>query len=376
MTCSKPFARVCKVLIPFRCLDRNVILSHSSNKGRMLARFAQILTVSTCLGVLPATAAAAAEVTLYTTREPGLIQPLLNTFAAQSGVKVNTVFLKDGLLERVKAEGSRSPADVLMTVDVGALVDLVQAGLTQPMKSAAVNAAIPAHLRGADNQWFALSIRARVLYADKNQKFPAMHYEDLADPRWKGKLCIRSGQHPYNTALVAAMLAQHGEAKTETWLRGLKNNLARKATGGDRDVARDILGGICDIGVANSYYVGQMKAAAPGSDNRKWGDAIQVIRPTFAKSNGTHINISGAAVAKYAPNKTQAVQLLEFLVSPKAQQIYAQSNYEYPVRKGVSVDPIIAQSIGSITPDTTPLMEIVRSRQKASLLIDKVGFDR
>ena len=375
MTCSKPFARVCKVLIPFRCLDRNVILSHSSNKGRMLARFAQILTVSTYLGVLPATAAAA-EVTLYTTREPGLIQPLLNTFTAQSGVKVNTVFLKDGLLERVKAEGSRSPADVLMTVDVGALVDLVQAGLTQPMKSAAVNAAIPAHLRGADNQWFALSIRARVLYADKNQKFPAMHYEDLADPRWKGKLCIRSGQHPYNTALVAAMLAQHGEAKTETWLRGLKNNLARKATGGDRDVARDILGGICDIGVANSYYVGQMKAAAPGSDNRKWGYAIQVIRPTFAKSNGTHINISGAAVAKYAPNKTQAVQLLEFLVSPKAQQIYAQSNYEYPVRKGVSVDPIIAQSIGSITPDTTPLMEIVRSRQKASLLIDKVGFDR
>ena len=375
MTCSKPFARVCKVLIPFRCLDRNVILSHSSNKGRMLARFAQILTVSTYLGVLPATAAAA-EVTLYTTREPGLIQPLLNTFTAQSGVKVNTVFLKDGLLERVKAEGSRSPADVLMTVDVGALVDLVQAGLTQPMKSAAVNAAIPAHLRGADNQWFALSIRARVLYADKNQKFPAMHYEDLADPRWKGKLCIRSGQHPYNTALVAAMLAQHGEAKTEAWLRGLKNNLARKAAGGDRDVARDILGGICDIGVANSYYVGQMKAAAPGSDNRKWGDAIQVIRPTFAKSNGTHINISGAAVAKYAPNKTQAVQLLEFLVSPKAQQIYAQSNYEYPVRKGVSVDPIIAQSIGSITPDTTPLMEIVRSRQKASLLIDKVGFDR
>ena len=375
MTCSKPFARVCKVLIPFRCLDRNVILSHSSNKGRMLARFAQILTVSTYLGVLPATAAAA-ELTLYTTREPGMIQPLLNTFTAQSGVKVNTVFLKDGLLERVKAEGSRSPADVLMTVDVGALVDLVQAGLTQPMKSAAVNAAIPAHLRGADNQWFALSIRARVLYADKNQKFPAMHYEDLADPRWKGKLCIRSGQHPYNTALVAAMLAQHGEAKTETWLRGLKNNLARKATGGDRDVARDILGGICDIGVANSYYVGQMKAAAPGSDNRKWGDAIQVIRPTFAKSNGTHINISGAAVAKYAPNKTQAVQLLEFLVSPKAQQIYAQSNYEYPVRKGVSVDPIIAQSIGSITPDTTPLMEIVRSRQKASLLIDKVGFDR
>ena len=351
-------------------------MNRSSNKkGRMLARFAQILTVSTCIGVLPATASAA-EVTLYTTREPGLIQPLLNTFTAQSGVKVNTVFVKDGLLERVKAEGSRSPADILMTVDVGALLDMVQAGLTQPVQSAAVNAAIPAHLRGADNQWFALSMRARVLYADKNQKFPAMHYEDLADPRWKGKVCIRSGQHPYNTALVAAMLAQHGEAKTEAWLRGLKNNLARKAAGGDRDVARDILGGICDIGVANSYYVGQMKAAAPGSDNRKWGDAIQVIRPTFANGKGTHVNISGAAVAKNAPNKAQAIQLLEFLVSPQAQQMYAQSNYEYPVRKGVSIDPIIAQSVGSITPDTTPLVDIARYRQQASLLIDKVGFDR
>ena len=350
-------------------------MARSILKGRAGARAVHILAVSVSLTALPAMAAE--QVTLYTTREPGLIQPLLNTFTEQSGVKVNTVFVKDGLLERVKAEGARSPADVLMTVDMGALLDLVQGGVTQPVQSKTVNDAIPAHLRGANNHWFALSMRARVLYADKDQKFPStMRYEDLADPRWKGKVCIRSGQHPYNTALVAAMLAHHGDAKTEAWLKGLKNNLARKAAGGDRDVARDILGGICDIGVANSYYVGRMKTAEPGSDNRKWGDAIQVIRPTFANGKGTHVNTSGAVVAKNAPNKAQAVKLLEFLVSPKAQQMYAQSNFEYPVRKGVSIDPVIAQSIGEITPDNTSLVDIARNRQKASQLIDKVGFDR
>ena len=350
-------------------------MARSILKGRAGARAVHILAVSVSLTALPAMAAE--QVTLYTTREPGLIQPLLNTFTEQSGVKVNTVFVKDGLLERVKAEGARSPADVLMTVDMGALLDLVQGGVTQPVQSKTVNDAIPAHLRGANNHWFALSMRARVLYADKDQKFPStMRYEDLADPRWKGKVCIRSGQHPYNTALVAAMLAHHGDAKTEAWLKGLKNNLARKAAGGDRDVARDILGGICDIGVANAYYVGRMKTAEPGSDNRKWGDAIQVIRPTFANGKGTHVNISGAVVAKNAPNKAQAVKLLEFLVSPKAQQMYAQSNFEYPVRKGVSIDPVIAQSIGEITPDNTSLADIARNRQKASQLIDKVGFDR
>ena len=355
--------------------NRSLIVARSILKGRAGARAVHILAVSVSLTALPAMAAE--QVTLYTTREPGLIQPLLNTFTEQSGVKVNTVFVKDGLLERVKAEGARSPADVLMTVDMGALLDLVQGGVTQPVQSKTVNDAIPAHLRGANNHWFALSMRARVLYADKDQKFPStMRYEDLADPRWKGKVCIRSGQHPYNTALVAAMLAHHGDAKTEAWLKGLKNNLARKAAGGDRDVARDILGGICDIGVANSYYVGRMKTAEPGSDNRKWGDAIQVIRPTFANGKGTHVNISGAVVAKNAPNKAQAVKLLEFLVSPKAQQMYAQSNFEYPVRKGVSIDPVIAQSIGEITPDNTSLVDITRNRQKASQLIDKVGFDR
>jgi len=215
-----------------------------------------------------------------------------------------------------------------------------------------------------------------VLYAEKSLPLSALRYEDLADPKWKGKVCLRAGQHPYNIALIAAMIAHDGEAKTEQWLRGLKANLARKATGGDRDVARDILGGICDIGLANSYYVGQMKASKEGSDPRKWGDAIKVIKPTFAKTGGTHVNISGAALAKHAPQRANAVKLLEFLVSPPAQALYAQAAYEYPVRKGVTLDPIIAASIGALKPDTLNIADIAKYRKLASVLVDKVGFDQ
>ncbi|NVM88721.1 iron(III) transport system substrate-binding protein [Variovorax sp. SG517] len=352
-----------------------------TERSRVQGRAARAL-LGAGAALLAATAipaqAAADELTLYTTREPALIQPLISAFSAQSNIKVNTVFVKDGLLERVKAEGARSPADVLMTVDIGNLMDLVDGGVTQPVKSAALESAIPANLRGADGQWFSLSLRARVLYADKNLPLTSFRYEDLANPKYKGKVCIRSGQHPYNTALVASLIAHDGEAKAEQWLRGVKANLARKATGGDRDVARDILGGICDVGLANSYYVGQMKSAKEGTDARKWGDAIKVVRPTFAnaKSGGTHVNISGAAVAKNAPQRANAVKLLEFLVSEPAQALYAQTNYEYPVRKGVALDPIIGQTIGELKVDPLPLTEIAKYRKQASALVDKVGFDQ
>jgi len=318
----------------------------------------------------------AADVSLYTTREPKLIQPLLDEFAKDTGIKVNTVFVKDGLIERVKAEGEKSPADVLMTVDIGNLLDLVEAGVTQPIDSKILNETIPANLRGADNQWYSLSLRDRVAYVAKDLDVNAITYEALADPKWKGKVCIRSGQHPYNTALVAAMIAHSGAAQTETWLRSVKANLGRKAAGGDRDVARDILGGICDIGIANAYYVGRMKNAEPGTDARKWGDAIKVVRPTFAneKSRGTHVNISGASVAKHAPNKENAVKLLEYLVSDKAQSLYANANYEYPIKKGIKLDPVVA-SFGELVVDPLPLTEIAKHRKQASELVDKVGFN-
>lgn len=337
-------------------------------KHLMLAGFTALAAVST--------SAWAEDVSLYTTREPKLIQPLLDEFTKDTGIKVNTVFVKDGLIERVRAEGEKSPADVLMTVDIGNLMDLVEAGITQPVDSAVLTEVIPANLRGADNQWYTLSLRDRVAYVAEDIDVKDITYEDFADPKWKGKVCIRSGQHPYNTALIAAMIAHNGAEATEKWLTGVKNNLARKAAGGDRDVARDILGGICDIGIANAYYVGRMKNAEPGTDARKWGDAIKVVRPTFANENskGTHVNISGASVAKYAPNKENAVTLLEYLVSEKAQGLYANANYEYPIRKGIKLDPVVA-SFGELTVDPLSLVEISKHRKQASELVDKVGFN-
>ena len=344
---------------------------------RSFARTVRLLRTTLMASLLFSGAAAAAgDVNLYTTREPGLIQPLLDAFTRDTGIAVNTVLLKDGLMERLKAEGERSAADVLMTVDTGNLLDVVEAGHTQAIDSDVLESAIPAHLRGADGHWFALSLRDRVLYADKDLDLTGFTYEQLADPKWKGKVCIRSGQHPYNTSLIAAMIAHDGVAKTETWLRGVKANLARKAAGGDRDVARDILAGICDIGIANAYYVGRMKNEAPGSEQRQWGDAIKVVRPTFAgaKDGGTHVNISGAAVAKHAPNKANAVKLLEYLVSDQAQSLYAKANYEYPVKAGVELDPVVA-SFGPMKVDALPLTEIAKYRKQASELVDRVGFD-
>lgn len=318
-------------------------------------------------------ALAADEVNLYTTREPGLMQPLLEAFSTETGIKVNTIFLKDGLAERVANEGKLSPADVLMAVDFGNLTELVEKGVTQPIDSAILAAAVPKQLRDASGHWYALSLRARALYLEKDLKQADFTYEELADPKWKGRICIRSGQHPYNTALIAHMIVKHGEAKTEQWLRGVKANLARKAGGGDREVARDIMGGLCDIGPGNSYYVGLMRSGAGGAEQKVWGEAINVVLPKFS-DGGTHVNVSGAAIAKHAPNKAAAVRLLEYLVSDAAQAIYARANYEYPVKAGAELDPIIV-ALGELTLDQTPLSDISAQRKAASLLVDKVGFD-
>ena len=318
--------------------------------------------------------AQAAEVNLYTTREPGLIQPLLDAFSKAEGVKVNAIFVKDGLAERVAAEGKLSPADVLMTVDFGNLLDLTEKGLTQPVQSQALNAAVPANLRDSAGHWFTLSMRARVLYVSKDRvNLTAFNYEELADPKWKGKVCIRAGQHPYNTALIGAFMTKHGAAKTEEWLKGVKANVARKPGGGDRDVARDILGGICDIGIANSYYVGLMRSGKGGEEQLKWGNAINVVLPTFA-GGGTHVNISGASIAKNSPNRASAVKLLEYLVSPAAQEMYAKVDFEYPVRPGVTTDPLIA-ALGTLKVDSAPIGDVAKNRKAASELVDKVGFD-
>ncbi|MGQ4273834.1 extracellular solute-binding protein [Terrihabitans sp. B22-R8] len=323
--------------------------------------------------VLGSTGAMAAELNLYTTREPGLMKPLIDGFTKSSGVKINTIFLKDGLAERVAAEGARSPADVMMEVDSGKLVQLVEQGLTQPVQSEILASAIPANLRDPDGNWFAMSLRARALYVQRDLDISNFTYEHLADPEWKGKVCIRSGQHPYNVALTASYIAHHGEEAAETWLKGVKANLARKAGGGDRDVARDILGGLCDIGIANSYYVGLMRSGRGGPEQQKWAEAIKMVLPTF-KDGGTQVNISGAAVAKNAPNKADAVKFLEYLVSDEAQKIYAEANYEYPVNSKAAVDPLIAE-YGTLKADDLDLAKTAAFRKTASELAEKVGFD-
>lgn len=337
--------------------------------ARLLAGAAAILASAF---VAPAFAA---EVNVYTTREPGLIKPLLDAYAEKTGTKVNTVFVEKGLAERVAAEGANSPADVLMTVDFGNLIDLVDKGLTQKVSSETLDGAIPANLRDPGGQWYGLSMRARVVYVAKDKAAAAkgLTYEDLADPKWKGKVCIRSGQHPYNTSLIAAVIAKDGRDAAKTWLEGLKSNLARKPAGGDRDGAKDIAAGTCDLAVGNSYYVGLMRAGKGGPDQQKWAEAIEVALPTF-KKGGSHVNVSGAGVAKNAPNKAEAVKLLEYLVSDEAQGVYAKANYEYPVKAGAPVDPIL-EAFGTLKIDETPLVDIAKKRKEAAALVDEVGFD-
>lgn len=338
-----------------------------------MIKIAKTFGLASLLALSAAMPALAEEVNIYTTREPGLIQPILDAFTTETGITVNTVFLENGLIERVQAEGESSPADILMTVDFGALIDLVNAGVTQPVESAVLEGAIPASLRDPAGNWFALSGRARVVYAAKDLDLSAITYEELSDEKWRGKLCIRSGQHPYNTAMFAAHMAKHGEADTRTWMEGIKANQARAAAGGDRDGARDIAAGICDIAVANSYYFGLMSSGKGGDEQKAWSDAVKVILPTF-EGGGTLVNVSGAAVAAHAPNRDEAVQLLEYLASEAAQKLYAEANFEHPVNAAAEVHPIIA-ALGTLTPDSQPLTEVLPFRQRASELVDEISFD-
>ncbi|WP_417579955.1 extracellular solute-binding protein [Pelagibacterium sp.] len=338
-----------------------------------MTRFLKTLSAASILALGAAAPALTQEVNIYTTREPGLIQPILDAFTGETGIAVNTVFLQDGLIERVSAEGESSPADILMTVDFGALIDLVDAGLTQPVQSDVLDAAVPEALRDPEGNWFALSGRARVLYAAKDLDLDSFTYEQLDDEEWRGRLCIRSGQHPYNTAMFAAYMAKYGEEETRTWLEGIKANQARVAAGGDRDGARDIAAGICDIAIGNSYYVGLMTSGAGGEEQQAWADEMKVILPTF-ENGGTLVNISGAGLAAHAPNHDQAVQLLEYLVSDDAQKLYAEANFEYPVSASAQVHPIIA-AFGDLEADDLSLTEVLPFRTRASELIDEVNFD-
>jgi iron(III) transport system substrate-binding protein len=312
------------------------------------------------------------EVNVYTYRESKLIQPLFDAFSKDSGIKVNVISASSGLEQRIKTEGAQSPADVLLTVDIGRIEEAARAGITQPIKSELLDKVVPPQYRDPEGHWYGISLRARVVYASKDRVHQtAFSYEELGEAKWKGKVCIRSGQYIYNNALFAAFIAHHGEAKTEEWLRGVKANLAQKPSGGDREVARDISAGKCDIGVANTYYWALMLNREP--DRKAWAEATKVILPTF-QGGGTHVNLSGVVLARYAPNKANAVRLMEWLVGEQAQHMYADLNYEYPVRAGIAINPTIA-GYGPLKADAMSIAKIAEHKKAAANLVDKVGFD-
>lgn len=314
-------------------------------------------------------------VNIYTYRQPDLIKPVLDAFTAETGIQTQVLFLDKGLEERIAAEGENSPADVIMTVDISRLTAAKEKGITQPLVDDVVNANISAEYRDPDGEWFGVTKRARVIYASK-ERVGEDHitYADLADPRWKGRICIRSGQHDYNVALFASMIAHWGEARTEEWMRGFKENLARKPDGNDRGQAKAIAAGECDIALGNTYYVGLMMTNEKEPQEQDWATAIKVIFPDFGPDGGTHVNISGMALARHAPNRDNAVKLMEFLSGHEAQKIYAEKNFEYPVEPGLEPSATV-KGFGELKADTLPLADIGKNRKAASEMVDRVGLN-
>ena len=314
------------------------------------------------------------SVNIYSYREPTLIEPLLKAFTERTGIKTNLVFVKDGMAERVAAEGANSPVDVMLDVDIGRLVGAKEKGITQPVTSAEVLASVPAQYRDPEGHWIGLSQRARVVYASRERvKQDTITYEELADPKWKGRICSRSGQHPYNVGLLASIIAHVGEAKAETWAKGLRDNLAKKPAGGDRDQAKSIFAGECDLALANTYYMAAMQTNEKNPEQKQWAASIKILFPN-AQDRGTHVNISGALLAKHAPNKANGVKLIEYLASEAGQHVYAERVNEYPLKVGVSVSEIVG-SWGKLKADTLAFDKIAPMRKKASEIMDKVGFD-
>lgn len=317
---------------------------------------------------------AGSEVNIYSYRQPNLINPLLEAFTKKTGIQANVVFAKKGLIERMVAEGRNSPADLLLTVDIGRLSGAVAKGITQPVKSSVLDSNIPASYRDPKGEWFGLTRRARVVYASKSRVAQdAITYEELADPKWRGKICVRSGQHVYNVALIASMIAHHGEAKAEEWLKGFKANLARKPAGNDRSQVKSVFAGECDLAVGNTYYMAKMQSNEKEPVQKEWAASVKMLFPNTDK-RGSHINLSGMVLAKNAPHKDNAIKLMEFLSSADAQKIYAKVNNEYPVKADVPWSDLV-KSWGDFKADTLSLDVVAKNRKKASELVDKVAFN-
>ena len=333
----------------------------------MKKALAILLSTVTCLPAM-----AAEEINIYSFRQPFIIQPILDDFTKQTGIKTNVVFAKKGFIERVKREGKHSRADVVLTSNFSALMQLESMDLTQPIKSGVVTKNVPASFRDPEGQWVALTKRVRNVYSSKERlgKLDTLTYEELADVKYKGKICTRSGKHPYNLGLVASMVAHHGEAETKSWLEGVKANLARKPQGNDRAQVKAVKEGLCDLALGNSYYFGKM---LQDEKQKPWADSVYINFPNQT-NRGAHLNVSGVVLTKYSKNKENALKLIEFMTDNKAQNMYASMNMEYPVKPGVALSELVA-SWGEFKEDNLPLSEISKYRPLALKLIDEVKFD-
>jgi iron(III) transport system substrate-binding protein len=340
----------------------------------MIDRVSNFL-ISICLGLVlaaPFAVAATDEVNVYSYRKPQLIDPLFEAFTQQTGIRVNSVFAKKGLLQRLKSEGRNSPADLVFTTDIGRLTDIQRAGLTQSVDSPTLRAAVPANYREPQGHWFGLTARARIIVVSKGRVTPGEieDYEDLVDPLWQGRVCTRSAKHPYMVALTASMIAAHGYAHAKQWLDGLRNNLARRPQGNDRAQVKAIYNGLCDVAVINHYYMAKMLA---DPKQKSWAESVRVIFPNQS-GRGTHMNVSGVALTKHAPHRDSAIVLMEFLASEQGQALYAKGNGEYPVTSGVPWNAL-QQSWGKFRQDSLSLATIADHRARAVRLADEVGYD-
>ena len=340
-----------------------------------MMKFRNKYILSIFIYILSLNSLIAAEINIYSHRQPFLINPFLEAFTQETGIKTNVVYATKGLAQRLRAEGKNSPADLILTVDIGRLYIYEDLDLLSEVSSPILDDNIPNHLKSERNTWFALSKRSRIIATSKERlkKDDILRIEDLADPKWKGKICSRPGSHVYNRALMASIIAEYGLKKAEDWAAGLVSNLARRPQGNDRAQVKGIFEGLCDIAIINNYYFGKLKYSEDPIQ-RKWAKSMRLTFPNQGEGDrGAHINISGGGIAKYSKNKKAAQKLLEFLSGEKSQKMYSEINFEYPVNIKVQPSEELI-SWGSFREDKISVEKIAQLSIEAQKIIDRVGW--
>jgi len=327
------------------------------------------------IGFSASSAAQEQVLNLYSSRHYQTDEALYSNFTAQTGIKINRIeAAEDPLIERIRNEGANSPADVLLTVDAGRLYRAQQLGLFQPIKSVALDSRIPASFREPNGLWYGFSLRARVIAYDKAKVNPAdiPSYASLADPKWKGKICVRSSNHVYNLSLLAAMIGDVGEAKATEWAKGVKANLARDPKGGDTDQIKAVAAGECELALSNHYYYARLFRSTK-ADEQAVVQKIGIVMPGPA-AGGTHVNVSGAGVLKNAPNKANAIKFLEYLASDAAQRYFADGNNEWPVVASAAVANPALNALGQLNYNATNVAVLGKNQAVAQKIYDSVGW--